>query len=251
MPKIIIVSGWASPKKYLSALSGAFGAGFEVITLSLHELPSLAKECPSSKLSSSMHLSDYALGLRSVICGADEKNFLIGWSTGGLVLLETAAHSQDMIHGMVLISATPRFCEDRNYNAGVSPSVLIAMIRGIQKDKRATLSNFLMNTHKPFTADDASVGKEADEASLISSEELFAGLQYLRDTDLRSSLGDIALPSIVLHGVEDVIVPWQAGRFLAGELPDASFKLIEGVGHDLPKRFPELIAREAQKLLGG
>lgn len=226
------MSGWASPKESLQKLADAFSAFSDVLTISIHDLP-----------------SDYATGLADIINETGGNCLLVGWSTGGMAVLEAAAHCRDKIDGMVLISTTSRFSSCADYDIGTSPSVLRAMIGGIQKDARTTLTTFLINTHQPFTEDTDLLERAADASCLIGNEGLIKGLRYLQDTDLRDSLGNIGIPSLVIHGKEDSIIPWQAGRFLAERLPNALFKLIERVGHDLPIRFSGSIVKEIRRFI--
>jgi pimeloyl-ACP methyl ester carboxylesterase len=44
-------------------------------------------------------------------------------------------------------------------------------------------------------------------------------------------LSRISVPTLVMHGSADVIVPPELGRQVAHEIPDAQFLLIEGAGH--------------------
>ena len=44
-------------------------------------------------------------------------------------------------------------------------------------------------------------------------------------------LSRISVPTSVMHGSADVIVPPELGRQVAREIPDAKFLLIEGAGH--------------------
>jgi pimeloyl-ACP methyl ester carboxylesterase len=43
-------------------------------------------------------------------------------------------------------------------------------------------------------------------------------------------LYEITLPTLVFHGVDDVVVPVSAGESLAGDLPRGEFRGVEG-GH--------------------
>ncbi len=44
----------------------------------------------------------------------------------------------------------------------------------------------------------------------------------------------ITVPTLVVHGTEDLLVPPDAGRETAHLIPNAKFELIEGMGHDIP-----------------
>ncbi len=54
------------------------------------------------------------------------------------------------------------------------------------------------------------------------------------DGDRSRLLGGIRIPTQVLHGQQDPLVPVAAGHDLAAKIPGAQLDLIEGMGHDLP-----------------
>ena len=54
------------------------------------------------------------------------------------------------------------------------------------------------------------------------------------DGDRRAMLRDIAVPTLVLHGEDDPLVPCEGGRDTAASIPGAKLKTIPGWGHDLP-----------------
>ena len=51
----------------------------------------------------------------------------------------------------------------------------------------------------------------------------------------RARLGDIAAPTLVLHGTEDPVLPYPHGVALAEEIPGAELIPLDGVGHGLPR----------------
>jgi pimeloyl-ACP methyl ester carboxylesterase len=53
---------------------------------------------------------------------------------------------------------------------------------------------------------------------------------------VRSRLGEIAAPTLVLHGTEDPLFPYGHAEALAAEIPGARLLPLEGVGHELPPR---------------
>jgi pimeloyl-ACP methyl ester carboxylesterase len=52
--------------------------------------------------------------------------------------------------------------------------------------------------------------------------------------DRREALRDVQVPTVVVQGAEDPLVPVQGGREVAESIPNAEFRLIPGMGHDLP-----------------
>ncbi|MEO8744866.1 MAG: alpha/beta hydrolase [Candidatus Dormiibacterota bacterium] len=49
-------------------------------------------------------------------------------------------------------------------------------------------------------------------------------------------LKKVGAPTLVIHGVDDVLVPVENGRITAAAVPGARLIEFEGMGHDLPKR---------------
>jgi pimeloyl-ACP methyl ester carboxylesterase len=49
-------------------------------------------------------------------------------------------------------------------------------------------------------------------------------------------LEHLVVPTLVIHGTEDILVPVENGMRVASAVPHARILLIEGMGHDLPRR---------------
>lgn len=69
--------------------------------------------------------------------------------------------------------------------------------------------------------------------------------------DRTSKLRKVELPALVIHGKNDVLVNPTGGRATAKAIPGARLRLIEGMGHDLPRAlwptFAEEIAANATR----
>ena len=57
--------------------------------------------------------------------------------------------------------------------------------------------------------------------------------------DRSALLQSIAVPTLVIHGACDPLVPPGCGADTAAQVPGARFELIEGMGHDLPAQLNE------------
>jgi pimeloyl-ACP methyl ester carboxylesterase len=72
--------------------------------------------------------------------------------------------------------------------------------------------------------------------------------------DLRKSLSTIHVPTVVVHGADDSLVPAAAGRDIAASIEGARLLVVEGMGHDIPPDLYETLvsaiadnARRARK----
>ncbi|MBA4161673.1 MAG: alpha/beta hydrolase [Novosphingobium sp.] len=62
------------------------------------------------------------------------------------------------------------------------------------------------------------------------------------DGDRRARLKSVTAPTLVIHGVDDPLVPVEGGRDTAASIPGAKLHEIPGMGHDLPLELVDEIA---------
>lgn len=64
-------------------------------------------------------------------------------------------------------------------------------------------------------------------ASMNNHGLLAGGESYLTRTD------EMEMPALIVHGTEDPIIPYEHGKYLAGEIPNSVLLTLEGAGHEL------------------
>ena len=60
--------------------------------------------------------------------------------------------------------------------------------------------------------------------------------------DRRSRLATIGVPTLVIHGADDPLIPPACGADTASSIPGAEFMLIDGMGHHLPAALHRTVA---------
>ncbi|MEN6544197.1 alpha/beta hydrolase [Parvibaculum sp.] len=72
--------------------------------------------------------------------------------------------------------------------------------------------------------------------------------------DRRPKLRRISVPTVVLHGDADPLVPVEGGRDTAANIPGAELRIVEGMGHDIPLQlvdtFADAIVSAAERATG-
>ena len=53
--------------------------------------------------------------------------------------------------------------------------------------------------------------------------------------DRTAALGKLSLPTLVIHGDADPLIPVDGGRATARAIPGARLEIIAGMGHELPR----------------
>jgi pimeloyl-ACP methyl ester carboxylesterase len=56
-------------------------------------------------------------------------------------------------------------------------------------------------------------------------------LESAYEREFNLALTDITVPTLVIHGSNDVIIPMDAGKHIANAIPDTELVILDGVGH--------------------
>ena len=152
-----------------------------------------------------------------------EDYVLVGHSVGGWIAAEMAAMDHHNIKGLVLIDA-----------AGVRPeNGEIAEVFMVSADARLKLA-----FHDPSQVpnyDVISAAPTPEAANVIHANmEMLSRLcwrPYLHNPSLPHYLGGVKIPTLVIWGKQDAILPVECGEMYAKLLPNATLKSIDNCGH--------------------
>jgi pimeloyl-ACP methyl ester carboxylesterase len=159
------------------------------------------------------------------------ETLLVGWSLGGMLLLEALSGLTDPSPGgLVLAGVAPVFTRRPDYPWGSAPGVVRAMRRALTKNPGPVLAEFAEQCLAPGEAAFASQARQGF-VSQANPDTLAAGLDYLLLQDLRPLLPGLPAGAVVIQGQEDRIVDPAQGEFLQEHLAGARLNLLPGAGH--------------------
>lgn len=226
----LLVSGWACPSAWLRELSAAIADGFgKVEACAALALPAAGAERGE--------VSAYAAGLAERLGQCQPAPWLIGWSMGGMVALETALAYPERVRGLVLMGASARFIRAEDYPAGTRDVSLKALARALAREPAQTLARWIFDGARFPKLGKGEAAAMADEAlSTFSLKDLLEGLDYLAGIDLRARLASLRLPTLVLHAREDALITNAAAECLAEAMPGSRLMFYEKADHFFPIR---------------
>lgn len=226
---LLLLHGWAMSGAVFAELLAHSLPGYELIAV---DLPGHGGSDPGYQT----QLDPWAQDIEELISILELKQpGVIGWSLGGMLALKLVQRRCVIWSSLILLASTPRFVNSGDWSAGLPSIQLRAMLRDLKRDFRKTLEQFYQLM---FVAGE--VGPEryrhvarfaAGPDSLPSPEVAVAGLEILAKEDLREILQEVELPTLVIHGSDDVIIPVAAAEVLAKEIVGARLILIPGAGH--------------------
>ncbi len=179
----------------------------------------------------------------------DEPCVLVGWSLGGMLALDIARRWPDRIAALALVATTPRFRRAPDWPPGCEDDLFAGFEAAVADESMRLLSRFfslmLHGDALERRARNELARAAVDRRRPASPAGLSAGLELLAEIDLREALPGISAPAVIMHGEQDAIVPFAAGRQLAGAMPQARIEHFADCGHapflTRPERFNTIL----------
>lgn len=156
-----------------------------------------------------------------------ERATFLGESFGGLLTMATALARPELFERMILVNTFPYFAQRAKINLGVLAFSLLPYAL-VKAHRTRTARHVLFSDD--VSEEDRRLFRE--HTRVVPYEGYVSRLRIIRDTDLRPRLKDIKIPALVVAGTRDRLldsVP--TARLMAGSLPRARLKLLEGTGH--------------------
>jgi len=178
-----------------------------------------------------------------------QPDLIIGWSLGGLRVLEAVANRTIQPGKMVLISTTARFCASEGYDAGVNQSALRSMMLGLKRNRIATLTAFYKDAVYPECPDNDAMERRVLESDIFPDVSLLQGLRLLDEMDVRQLLTKLTTPTLILHGEKDRIIPAGSAAYLSRQIPHAAIHVHPTSGHEMIIRDDEWIVDRLRDFL--
>lgn len=179
------------------------------------------------------HADDVARTIEACFKGAGPVD-VGGLSMGGYVLFALLRRRPELVRSLLLMSTRAR-ADSPEVRAARDRQAALARVEGT----RALAETLLPRVLAQGAGDDirAAVRQMLDDTP---PDTAAADLIAMRDRpDSTADLASIAVPTLVLHGDQDQLVPVDEARAMAGSIPGAQFSAVPGAGHLAPLEAPQ------------
>jgi pimeloyl-ACP methyl ester carboxylesterase len=156
---------------------------------------------------------------------------VLGISMGGMVAQELALRHPDRIRRLVLGCTYPGGAD-----AALADPALIQELAGalLSGDRELALrTGFAANLSAAFAGDEANWEPFHTMATTlpVPVDVIMAQMQAVVAHDTSARLSSIDMPTLVIHGTEDRMLPVVNGELIARLIPNARLELLDGIGH--------------------
>jgi non-heme chloroperoxidase len=203
-------------------------------------------------------LDTYADDLAELVAALDLRDAIhIGHSTGGgEVTRYIGRHGTKRVAKAVLISAIPPLMLKTEKNPGGLPIEAFDQLRaGVLADR----SQFFKDLSAPFYGANRAGAKVSQglrdffwlQGMLAGHKAVFDCIKAFSETDLTEDLKKFDVPTLILHGDDDQIVPIGASALLSSKIvKGATLKVYTGAPHGMPSTLKDRVNEELLGFIG-
>jgi len=229
---IVLIPGWPlSDEMYEYQYNDLINKKFRVIGITMRGFGK------SDKPYGSYNYDILALDIEKVLDKLDIKDaVLCGFSMGGAIAIRyVSVYGGDHVAKLVLCgAAAPIWTQRNDFPYNLPKSAVDDLIALNYKDRPKLLSDFAKIFSASETSLNEGIGNWLNVIGLSASSHATAEcLISLRDTDLRSDLPNITIPTLIMHGQKDKICSFDLAEQMRAGITNSHLVIFEKSGHSL------------------
>ena len=202
----------------------------------------------SSDVPEHFRLPDYADCLAGMVAALElEKPVVVGLSFGGALAIEFFRRHPARVRALFLAGAYA------GWSGSLPPEAVASRLQTSLEASRLPRADFVSVMLPSMFSASAPADRVADIAASIATSFRPAGFRAMArasaEADLRDVLPTIDVPTVVLHGTQDVRAPREVAEALAAAIPAARLVVLDGVGHASCVEAPALFTAELRSFL--
>lgn len=172
---------------------------------------------------------------------------LLGLSFGGALAIEVVHRHPDAVRSLVLVSAYA------GWVGSLGPDEARARVAAGERMAEMTADDLARAWLPTLVAPAAGSDDREWMERLVRDTRTRSAPTLARAlaVDLRDVLPTIAVPTLVVHGAEDVRAPRSVADDLVARIPGAELVVVDGAGHLVNVDAPERLATEVRAFLAG
>ena len=232
MKKLVLVHGWGVNSQIWNDILPQLEEHFEV---TLIDLPGYGDDHDYFEDYSLETVSDEVLRRAPL-----EPAVWVAWSLGATIAIDAAIRHPDRFLKLQLISATPCYASRNDWQHGTLITNLNKLREDVNADCPSALGKFTLlqtlgSQDKSKIRSNLRLSRGLRmtfaKGKLPRKHVLLAGLDILEETDLRARLGELTVPTQVVSGEKDYVVPVEASDYLFKHLPNGHSRKTLSANH--------------------
>lgn len=240
MSDLALIHGWGMGRHAWTPVLAALARQAPHCRIHLLDLPGYAAASPDS--------GSFAQQAQTMLAALPSGVVLCGWSLGALLAMQAAVLMPQRISRLILVGATPCFMQREDWPQAQPPALLDGFMQAIGEQPELTLQRFaaLLNQGDAQARHHVRQLRQGLASHPLPEQgSLQQGLRWLREVDLRAVAASIRIPTLLIHGEHDSLMPLAAVHWLHTTLPDSRLDVFADAAHapflNDPERFARLL----------
>lgn len=239
---VVLIHGWPlSSRSWEPQIEPLVTAGFRVVSYDRRGFGQ------SSQPWNGYDYDTFAADLNTLVehLGLDDLT-LVGFSMGGgEVVRYLSTYGAGRVRSAVLAAAVPPYlyASPDNPEGGLDDATIATFEAGVRTDRQAFLDEFTRNffsANGTVKVSDAQRVYARSIASLASPKGTLDCISAFGRTDFRRDVESVSVPTLVIHGDADAIVPLEiSGKRSAAAIAGSALVVIEGGPHGINASHPD------------
>ncbi len=176
--------------------------------------------------------SDFSAAVAQIGARLPSSCALAGWSIGAQLALAVAARYPDKVNKLLLVAGTASFVQREGWPHAMPSGTLAEFTAAISADPAGMLPRFVGGFNRGDTYAKEVTRRILETADALPPNDVLAdGLAWLRDVDLRATAAQIKVPTRLIHGAADPLMPLAAAEALTALIPGAQLQSMPGCAH--------------------
>ncbi len=156
-----------------------------------------------------------------------EKAHLLGWSMGGHIAQEFALQFPELLRSLTLVSAYPYRPARSSYFMN---GIVDCALEGGKPEYISMMTNAFCFTEDFFSAQEAK-GHKLHSLHDLDPKGLKDQMNALDEFDTRGKVHLISVPTLSVHGLDDIMVEPRLGDFISDRIPGCKVLRVPKAGH--------------------
>jgi pimeloyl-ACP methyl ester carboxylesterase len=174
---------------------------------------------------------------------------VLGISMGGMIAQELALGHPERVRTLTLGCT---YCGGEG-SSHAAPEVARRLFEAMSSGdrERALRTAWEVNVSEAMAADEDAYAAflEIGRQRTVAVPVVMAQMQAILAHDTSARLKDLKMPTLVIHGTHDQLLPVENGRVIASRIPGSQLEILDGVGHlffwERPEHSAELVRAHA------
>lgn len=171
-----------------------------------------------------------------------EKAIIAGYSMGGMTALRFILDHPEMVEKLILLDTTPK----SSYSFGRRLVFLVSQLA--MSIAYESFMKYYISSVFRRDCPKSEIEKALERVLKNPKHVVRSCFSTIKDFDVLSELGNIQVPTLIIHGGQS-FNPLEQARDMKKHIPNAELVVVEGAGHAMTSETPEAICEAVEQFI--